>query len=127
MTSVSLMTRGIQRGFWRGLLVAAWLSLACLARAAGAPGTPEAIEGPPATTIHTIAEFWAVQDRETVRPIKIEITVNYYDPVWGHIWCECNGVPGYLFAQKPLPIRSGDRVLIEGSVMVKYGISPDLV
>src|SRR5690606_36018530 len=40
----------------------------------------------------------------------------YYDPGWGNLWARCGDELGFLPVAAGVPIRSGDRVLIEGIV-----------
>jgi PAS domain S-box-containing protein len=78
--------------------------------------------------IRTVEEYWADGVRETLRAVRMEMTVLYYDPAWGNLWCEIDGRPGYVRCQQPpLDLRAHDRVLIEGTVVPNEGFHRDLV
>ncbi|MFT3783430.1 MAG: response regulator [Nibricoccus sp.] len=80
--------------------------------------------------ITTINGLWTLSDAEKITPqrIKLDLFVSYYDPEWNLLWGECDGAPGYIQAAPvPLPIKSGQRYLIEGKVVQSKGLSPDLV
>jgi PAS domain S-box-containing protein len=57
----------------------------------------------------------------------MELTVLYYDPTWNLIWGEADGHCGFLPAASRLPIRSRQRLLIEGEVVPRSGLSTDHV
>ncbi|PTY07430.1 hypothetical protein DB347_09010 [Opitutaceae bacterium EW11] len=87
------------------------------------------VEAPAAQpdVITTFSSYWKVGSRDVVRPIHVEMLVSYYDPTWGHIWGSIGDEVGYVRGARDLPIRSGDRVRIEGSCLARTGIQSDLV
>ena len=77
------------------------------------------------TPITDLTGFWLEEARDKVRPIKLEMVVNYYDGGWDHMWVNVNRENGYLQCATKLPIRSRDRILVEGTVIPSKGISSD--
>ncbi|HEU5078213.1 MAG TPA: response regulator [Opitutaceae bacterium] len=77
--------------------------------------------------ITSLRDYWALPIRSLSRPIRMEALVYDYDQGWGNLWVEVNGEGGYLPAATKLPFRSGDRVLIEGTVIAKDGLRADSV
>ena len=77
------------------------------------------------TLITDLPTFWLEGVRDKVRPIKMEVLVNYYDPSWNILWVDAKGELGYLKGASKLPIQSGDRILVEGTVIPVNGISAD--
>ena len=82
-----------------------------------------ATTAPSSEIVTDLASFWMDGAREKVRQIKMEVYVNYYDPAWNLLWAEVNGDCGYLFCATKMPIRSGDKFLIEGTVIPEKGLS----
>ena len=104
-----------------GLALLIWAAGLFAARATGQPTNPEAGE---VITQHT--DYWKDGVRDEARPIRMEMTVLTYDPSWGGAWVMVDGVPGYIPTRgAELPIRPGDRVLVEGTVVPNLGFSPD--
>ncbi len=63
------------------------------------------------------------EQRQQRHPIRIELVAYYYDPSWRLLWGECNGAYSYWpVTGMPLPLRSGQRVRIEGTVIPAQGI-----
>lgn len=72
-----------------------------------------------ATVVTSSAQFWQLSgtagDREY--PLRTEIVVNYYDPEWKMLWAEWGGNGCYLDSgSQPLPIKSGQRLELDGFV-----------
>lgn len=69
--------------------------------------------------------FWALSNEEKSRPhhVRFEVLVYYYDPIWQLIWGECDGAGSFLPVRgEPLPIKTGQRVRLEGAIIPSRGI-----
>jgi len=110
------------RRFWLGLVLAASL-LVCVPFTR-AQNSAE-VQSPAVRIITDLPSYWLEGVRDNVRPIKMEMVVNYYDRGWNHMWVEVNGEGGYLRCDTKLQIQFGDRVLVEGTVVPSKGISAD--
>jgi PAS domain S-box-containing protein len=85
---------------------------------------PVSPDVPSQSVVTTFSEFWDAGRRNLSRPIRTELIVTYYDPVWGNLWGVINGASGYLHAPPGLPIRSLDRVRIEGTILPNCRLVP---
>jgi hypothetical protein len=68
--------------------------------------------------ITTGGEFWNLSDAEKQKPhpVRMELTVLYYDAQWKLLWAESAGQGAYLpLRGQALPIRTGQRVRLEGT------------
>jgi PAS domain S-box-containing protein len=75
--------------------------------------------------VRTLSEFWDMPVTNRGKPVQasLELVVYYYDPLWGLLWADSHGRPGFVECfETPLPIRNGQRVLIEGEVIPGKGI-----
>jgi len=105
---------------------AAILSVA-LVRGAEAGAPPSS---PPVEAITDLAQIWPLSPemRAVAHPLRVEGRVSYYDPRFKLFWLETNGVGTFLqLAPVAPPMRSGQRVLIEGSLTPDKGLSADAV
>ncbi len=87
-------------------------------------------QAPEAPVITTSAEFWNVPVAEKQKPhrVKMEITVYYYDPIWNLLWGESDGKGTYLPTRnRALPVHSGQRVRLEGTVVPAEGFDADRI
>jgi PAS domain S-box-containing protein len=94
-----------------------WLNLQLAVVALGALTQVRAVEIP---TITKIEQFWQVppQFKSLPNPVRLEFTVNFYDPYWHVMWGEDNGITFYIkTGTDPLPVKSGQRIRVEGEVM----------
>ncbi len=82
-------------------------------------------EAPLAESITSFSEYWRNGVRTLARPIRMEMTIDYYDGNWNHFWAHYNGELGYMPCKGPMPLRSRDRVLIEGTVVPQQGLSAE--
>ncbi|HVU33032.1 MAG TPA: ATP-binding protein [Opitutaceae bacterium] len=74
--------------------------------------------------ITSAREFYDVPlaKRNERYPVRLTLRVFYYDPYWNLLWAESEGLGCYLPVRGvPLPLRSGDDVLIEGTVIPARG------
>ena len=81
---------------------------------------------PPRPTITDITEIWTLPAVEKTRaqPVRIEGRISYFDPEFSMVWIEQNGVGTYLqLASDPPPLRTGERVQIEGKITPNNGLS----
>lgn len=80
--------------------------------------------------ITTGGEFWTLSDAEKQKPhpVRMELTVFYYDAPWHVLWGESAGAGVYLPTRgRALPIQSGQRVRLEGTVVVAEGLAGELI
>jgi PAS domain S-box-containing protein len=87
---------------------------------------PAEVPADDSQVIRTFRDYWKLSGRDQARPIDMELRVDFYDPLWHHLWVTANGEGGYIPASGPLPIRSRDRIRVEGTVVAKEGISAKL-
>lgn len=120
------------RGAWRlplGLAVLSFLRVIAIAAPPDLPDDPAAALAP--TTLTSVGEFWTYRHykpRER-QAVQFEFVVSFYDPTWNMLWGMENGAPFFLpsVAGRPLPLKSGQRVRLTGSVVPEAGISPEEV
>lgn len=61
-------------------------------------------------------------------PLQLEGRVSFVDPAWKNLWIEQNGVGTYLMlANAAPPLREGQRVRLEGSIVPNQGLAADSV
>src|SRR6478735_12534456 len=120
--SLSLLRRARPVGL-RTRCVASLLFLApIVSRAAEVALAPGTITG--------IAGFWELNDAEKQKPhpVRMELIVYYYDPAWSLLYGEVDGAPSYLPVRgRAMPIKNGQKVLIEGTVVPATGFDSDYV
>ncbi|WP_129048876.1 ATP-binding protein [Oleiharenicola lentus] len=62
-------------------------------------------------------------ERDRLHALDMELTVYYYDPAWKLIWGQGAGGTAYLpMRGETLPIRSGQRVRLEGQIIPAEGL-----
>ncbi|GAB5559923.1 MAG: hypothetical protein SynsKO_15700 [Synoicihabitans sp.] len=66
--------------------------------------------------ITRIADFWLLSgtERESPVPLRLELEVLFYDPAWNVLQVRDESVSEYVLPSEILPIRTGDRVTVEG-------------
>ncbi len=87
-----------------------------------APGL-SAGETPPAIT--DLQDVWKLSSVEKNRPqpLRVEGRISYFDPGFSMLWLEQNGVATYLLLDSdPPPLKTGERVLIEGKLTPNKGL-----
>ena len=85
---------------------------------------------PTSATITDAVQIWAMPSAEKsiVHPLRLEGRVNYYDALWREFWLEKDGVSTYIqLAAAVPPLQSGQRVVIEGTIVPVRGLEPDRV
>ena len=86
-------------------------------------GQAPAAAGPDVITNAQVLWGLSNEDKQKLHPIRLEMLVYYYDPVWQLIWGECDGRGSFLPVRgEPLPIKPGQRVRIEGTIQPARGI-----
>lgn len=93
------------------------------------PGGLLAQEAAPAP-ITTVGEFWNVPaaDRQKEHPLRMDLIAYYYDPTWRLLYGETAGATSYLPVRGPaLPIKSGQKVRLEGTVVPAEGIDGERI
>lgn len=111
-------------------LIAAWRSAAALLlvlAALAGTGRLVAEEAPPPAApavITTAGDFWLLgePERKMPRPVRMEFTATYFDSHWNLLWGEAEGATFYLpTLGSTLPIKSGQRIRWEGTVVPSKG------
>jgi len=104
-----------------GLTVVVWISTGSQIFAQG-----QNLQTTDSTDVITTAgEFWGLSntEKQKLHHIRLDILVYYYDPGWQLMWGECDGHSSFLPVRgEPLPVRTGQRVRIEGVVQPSRGI-----
>lgn len=80
--------------------------------------------------ISTVRDFWTLSDADKKQPLplKMELIVYYYDPGWSVLYAEVAGAASYFPVRGPvLPIKSGQKILLEGTVVQSAGLDGDRV
>ena len=98
-----------------------WLALQLAILALGLLPPAHAVEIP---TITNSTQFWQVPNEinSLPNPVKLEFTVNYYDPYWHIMWGEDNGITFFVNSGlDALNIKSGQRLHVEGSMVPSQG------
>ncbi len=111
----------------RWLWCVAW-ALVCFAGSGRLCAEGTSSEAAPLVT--KIAQFWHLHDAGSQQPVPVKLTmrVNYYDPHWRLFWGETDGVGFFVpCGETPLPVRTGQRVQMEGVVVPARGIGGDSV
>ncbi|MBK8477194.1 MAG: hypothetical protein IPL39_13125 [Opitutaceae bacterium] len=108
----------------KGRWLAALLLGLCLplwaAAQVGAAAAPTSLR-----TITNPDEVWLMTTEERARcyPLRLEGRVNFFDPMWGNLWFEHEGVGRFVhLGSKPPLMRNGQRVLIEGTYVPVEGL-----
>ena len=81
---------------------------------------------PPANpaVITNAGEFWSLSaaDKQKPQPVRMELTAYYYDAGWNLFWGESADQVCYLPVRgRTLAIKSGQRILLEGTVVANEG------
>lgn len=117
----SRFARRLPRG--PALLLCACLATAC-AVAQTDPDDPAA--NLPATTITNVSQFWNYRHHKPKerQGLRLEFVANYYDPEWNILWGTQDDAAFFLpvVPGHPLPLSSGQRVRLTGSVVPEVGI-----
>ncbi|HTL68105.1 MAG TPA: ATP-binding protein [Lacunisphaera sp.] len=112
------------RARWLVALVSLILGPALRAAPTAAePTVPrEAIVGP---MINNVGEFWNIPEIDKPKPhrIRLQLLVLYYDPIWHLLWAQEDGKGCYMTVHgEALPMRAGQRVRIEGTIIPTEGL-----
>jgi len=73
-------------------------------------------------------QIWALptEAKAVAHPLHIEGRVSYYDPFWGLFWLERNGAGTYVqLAANPPPLRTGQYVVLTGTLIPAKGLAAD--
>ncbi|HUL55144.1 MAG TPA: ATP-binding protein [Opitutaceae bacterium] len=76
--------------------------------------------------ITSVRQFWQIppERAQQARRVRFEMVVAYYDPMWNLLWAESDdGISYVLCGPQSLPIRSGQRILIDGRMSLAAGLS----
>ncbi|MDX2185884.1 MAG: ATP-binding protein [Opitutaceae bacterium] len=76
--------------------------------------------GSPREVVRSIGEYWKKESESEV-DVDLTLLVNYYDPTWKHLWVQEGDEVGYLSVGNYLPLKSGDRVRIRGTLWPQLG------
>lgn len=107
------------------LLALAAAGLAAILPAHGAlPATPVIS----ATSPNVISDFETLErvplEKKTeTYPVRLDFMVYFHDPSWKVAWGRCNGTDTYLtLGAIPFPVKAGQHILIEGTVVPAKGM-----
>ncbi len=84
----------------------------------------------PEKVITTAGDFWTVPDADRQRPhrLQMEMVVYYYDPAWKLLYGQTGALSSYLpVSGRALPLKAGQRVRIEGTMIPAHGIDGNRV
>ncbi|HEX2862594.1 MAG TPA: hypothetical protein VHN79_13185, partial [Lacunisphaera sp.] len=101
------------------LTCAAWLSLAA-AQESPSPFPP----------ITTVGDFWNIPEAEKHQPhpVSMELHVHFYDAAWNLLWGQTGADVSYLtVGGKALPLKAGQKVRLEGTVIPSRGFDGELL
>jgi signal transduction histidine kinase/CheY-like chemotaxis protein len=93
---------------------------------ASAPPPPAA----PIEAITDLGQMWPLSPemRSVAHPLRIEGRVSYFDPGFNNFWLEQNGIGTYLhLSSSPPALRTGQHVIIDGTLVPDKGLSADAV
>jgi two-component system cell cycle sensor histidine kinase/response regulator CckA len=82
------------------------------------------------SVITSSADFWNLSEAEKkiAHPLRMELVVYYYDPSWKLLYAEASDRATYLPVQgRPLAIKSGQRVRLEGTIIPAEGFDGGLI
>ncbi len=106
-----------------------WVRLAvCLSLTLGSAAALRAQEEAPRRHLSLVQDVWTIPEADKDVPYSLdgEITVLYYDADWKLFWGRFDGPGVYLpLSNKPLPLRSGQRVRMTGEFIASEGLNPD--
>ena len=89
------------------------------------PAEPVASE-----VITTGGDYWNLSDAEKKKPqqVRMELTVYYYDLQWHVLWAESAGQGCFLpVSGQALPLQTGQRVRLEGTVVPLEGLTGERI
>src|SRR5664279_2038935 len=112
----------------RGMLwlLAIWLQTAGGVLAADSAGLAARAISP--TVVTSFEQIWQMTESETKEwhRLRMEYVVYYYDPLWAAMWGRSGEADSYLsVGSKPFPIKSGQRILVEGLILPVKGMNVD--
>ncbi|AOS44093.1 Blue-light-activated protein [Lacunisphaera limnophila] len=114
----------------RLILPAPCLRLLPLLLLAGGLGLTVPLRAEELPRITDPAWIWAMPTEQKARPhpLRLEGRVQYFDPSFKMMWLESNGVSTYvqLSARTP-PLRTGQQVVIEGTIVPHDGLDRDRI
>ncbi len=87
--------------------------------------TPRAVSPAVITSFEQIWQMTETESKEWHR-LRMEYVVYYYDPLWSAMWGRSGEADSYLsVGSKPFPIKSGQRILVEGLILPAKGMNVD--
>ena len=114
----------LRNALWRARLPVAAISTEIAPSADFQPlaELPPHAEGP--LLITSISQFWMLLNKGREEPcrLQIEADVSFYDPEWNQFWGDNDGTAFYLEPGIGRPVRSGQRVRVEGTVVPAKGL-----
>ncbi len=113
-----------------GLILSAALGLALAAPRLRADAPTPAAPAPAPAAITDLAEVWPLSSEQKAlpHPFRVEGRVSYIDVGFKLFWLESRGIGNYLVLATPAPaLRSGQHVLIEGTLIPNEGLSANRV
>jgi len=85
----------------------------------------QAVDSPPVAerVLTNIAQIWSVPREDRTKPhrIRTEVIIYYFDAEWNVSFGECQGQKTSLrIADSPIPLKSGQRVAIDGVIIPQW-------
>ncbi len=110
------------RGWRQALWLIAWLQ-GIGALLSADPAMPPPVVSP--TVITSFEQIWQMKESDTKEwhRLRMEYVVYYYDPLWSAMWGRSGAMDNYLSVGSiPFPIKSGERILVEGLILPAKGM-----
>jgi signal transduction histidine kinase/CheY-like chemotaxis protein len=85
----------------------------------------QALVRPTQVVFTSVADLWRLpeEQRQQRCRVRLDLLVYFYDPAWKAVWGRAGGSDDYLsLGDRVFPIRSGQRILVEGSTIPARGM-----
>ncbi len=90
----------------------------------GRAALTQALVRPMHATYTSVPQLWELSEAEKQKRqrVSFDTIIHYYDPVWKVLWGKIGGVEDYLpLGNQDFGAKSGQRILLEGSVLMANG------
>ena len=100
-----------------------WLNLQLMAVAFGVLVQANATEIPAITKVEQFRQV-PHEFNSLPNPVRMEFSINCYDPYWHVMWGEDNGIAFFVNSgNETLPVKSGQRIFVEGEMVPSQGVN----